>query len=93
MNTSHADWCRQHFNLMADGGIWGVPRSGLIFTRRGDTLVLTSVMPYFDEMAESFALGNDVPPNAEELEKYQDADFDLIREQFELAGITVERQT
>lgn len=93
MNDSDAVWCRQHFSLMADGGIWGVPRSGLIFTRRGDKLVLIDAMPYLEEMAEAFAAGDDVPANAEALREYQDEDFELIRAKFELAGITVDRQT
>jgi hypothetical protein len=41
---SHADilWCRSHFALLEDGGRWGIPRSGIIFQRRGETLVLVA---------------------------------------------------
>jgi hypothetical protein len=35
-------WCQGVFDMLVDGGVWGVPRSGLIFTKRGETLVLTS---------------------------------------------------
>lgn len=41
---SYSDWCRQMFGLMADGGTWTVPRSGLVFTRRGRELVLTGIV-------------------------------------------------
>ena len=36
----HSLWCRNTFDLMAERGIWGVPRSGLTFQRRGNMLVL-----------------------------------------------------
>jgi hypothetical protein len=82
-------WCRSHFDTMADGGIWAVPRSGLIFTRRGEALELTSRMPWTEEIARAAVDDWNVPANAEALRAYQDADYDLIRSRFEQAGITV----
>jgi hypothetical protein len=38
----HADWCRNLFNFLKEGGVWGVPRSGLIFQKRDGKLRLTS---------------------------------------------------
>ncbi len=84
-------WCRQRFALMRDGAVWAVPRSGLIFTRRGDVLILTSRMPWTDELAQAVAadVGLDLPPSAGALADYQDADYELIRNRFKLAGIPV----
>lgn len=91
MANEFTEWCQVHFALMADGGIWGVPRSGLTFTKRGDKLVLTERMPFAVlEEADAIALGKDVPDTPEKLRAYQDADYETIREQFHLAGIEVE---
>jgi len=76
-------WCRSVMGMLADGGIWGVPRSGLVFTKRGDKLVLTSEMPHMEGL----------PMTAEELADYQREDYELIKERFELAGFQVERDT
>ena len=76
-------WCQQIMRSLAEGGIWGVPRSGLVFTKRGNTLVLTSQMPHMDGL----------PMSAEELAEYQREDYELIKERFELAGFRVERDT
>lgn len=80
-------WCQQRFAQMREGGVWAVPRSGLIFERRGDALVLTGRMPWTLEMAAVFEQGADVPSSAGALRAYQDADYDLIRGRFEAAGI------
>lgn len=80
-------WCRNHFAAMADGGRWGVPRSGLIFKREGATLVLVERMPWTDELAEAAGAGRDVPVDADALRAYQDADAALILRTFREAGI------
>ena len=36
----HIAWCRNLLRSLAEDGIWRVPRSGLGFQRRGNTLVL-----------------------------------------------------
>ena len=79
-DTRDAAWSRQLFDSLHDGGVWGVPRSGLVFAKRGDILALTEVMPWEAGM----------PMTRDELVVYQQADFALIQERFKLAGITVE---
>lgn len=38
-------WSRQQFRLIAEGGTWTVPRSGLVFQKRGEELVLIRKLP------------------------------------------------
>jgi hypothetical protein len=75
------EWSKRHFASMKDGSVWGVPRSGLVFTRRGDVLVLTSQMPHDPAM----------PMTAEKLKEYQAIDLECIRREFALAGIEVKK--
>jgi len=82
VNPAHVNWSRNHFATIQDGGSWAVPRSGLIFHRRGDELVLVCTMPHMPEM----------PCTAEQLKQQQDTDFDIIKEHFEAAGIPVRRE-
>jgi hypothetical protein len=74
-------WCQRHFSMMAEEGIWAVPRSGLVFTKRKGALVLTDVMPYDPAM----------PMNEDELREYQDEDFNVIKSHFEASGIPVRK--
>ncbi len=80
LDQVHVEWSRRHFNMMADGGTWGVPRSGLLYVRRGDRLVLQSRMPYDPAM----------PLTEKQLDEQQHADIKLIKKHFEAAGIKVE---
>jgi hypothetical protein len=75
--------------MLAQGGVWGVPRSGLIFQRRGDTLVNTMRMPFMPEMADP---SKDCPHTAAELEVYQEEEFQDTVEHFKAAGITVTKE-
>jgi len=79
--SEHTDWCARMFDLIQEGGVWGVPRSGLIFTKLTNppTLQLTDRMPHDPTMQLS----------AGELREMQNADLAQIREEFALAGITV----
>ena len=79
MDPKHVAWCRTTFDMIKDGGSWGVPRSGLMFQRQGDTLMLLGVMPHEDGM----------PISAAELTDQQDAEYRAIRRHFEAAGIKV----
>jgi hypothetical protein len=36
----HVDWCRRLFATLRDGAVWGIPRSGIIFRKRGAGLFL-----------------------------------------------------
>ena len=69
----HKEWCRVHFALMAERGVWGVPRSGLTFQKQGDKLVLVSK----------------VSPITPTFAQFQEDDYEVIRDQFNEAGIKV----
>lgn len=79
----HAAWCRAQLAMVRDGGIWLVPRSGMGFTRRGDTFVWTVAMPWLPEMEGTVT--------AEQLREQQESEFESIREHFAAAGIEVVR--
>ena len=67
--------------MLREGGVWGVPRSGLTFTKQGGKLVLTEVGPHMPGM----------PVSEAELRKFQNDDYMVIKQHFETAGIPVER--
>jgi hypothetical protein len=81
--SPEAAWCRNLFDGLAEGGIWGIPRSGLIFTRLGDKLVLTAAMPWDPAM----------PITEAQLAEQQNGEFEAVRENFAAAGVTVERSS
>lgn len=80
----HADWCRNLFATIREGGVWMVPRSGMIFTKRAGRLVLTAEMPYMPEMEGRLT--------AEQLREQQAGEFETIREHFRVAGIEVVKE-
>lgn len=42
MKESDVEWCRFIWRSLKDGGVWMVPRSGLVFTKRDpDVFILT----------------------------------------------------
>lgn len=84
MTSTHAAWCRQLFDSLTENGRWGVPRSGLTFTKQDGKLVLTALAPYLDGKT----IGDAVM-----WRKYQIDDFRLIKRQFAEAGIEVETVT
>jgi hypothetical protein len=49
LDANHIAWCRQHFDLIKDGGFWGFPSAGFLFRRRNGKLVLTERMPWQPE--------------------------------------------
>jgi hypothetical protein len=79
MDPNHVEWSRRQFAMLRDGGVWGVPRSGLVFQRRGDELVLVNRMPHTQEM----------PVTPEQLAETQRSDIAVITAHFGAAGITV----
>lgn len=83
LDPSNVNWSRNHFGMMHEGATWGVPRSGLVFTRRGNELHLVLRMPHDPAM----------PITAPELKKFQDADFEGVKENFGAAGVVVVDQT
>lgn len=81
MDEDYTEWCKNLFASLAEGGAWAVPRSGLIFRRQGDRLVLTSASPY---------LGDSSDPDMPEMWRaHQYTDFVLTRNRFAKAGIDV----
>ena len=80
LDQVHVEWSRRHFNMMKDGGTWGVPRSGLIYVKRGNRLVLQARMPYDPAM----------PITEKMLDMQQHADIEIIKRHFGAAGIVVE---
>lgn len=72
-------WSKAMFAQLAEGGVWGVPRSGLLFQKRDDKLVLIDAMPHMEGM----------PISDEELREQQKSDFENIRDVFKQAGIEV----
>jgi hypothetical protein len=79
MKQEDIDWSRERFRTLADGGVWGVPRSGLLWEKRGDELVLVARMPWIEEM----------PINAKQFKQQQDADIRIISEHMRAAGVKV----
>jgi hypothetical protein len=80
---SHEQWCQQLWDVIKDGGVWAIPRSGLIFVKREKEkqLVLTDAMPHQADM----------PVTAAELKAQQDSDFDLTVQHFGKIGVAVVR--
>jgi hypothetical protein len=81
IETNHVEWCKAQFQMLADGGVWAIPRSGMIFQRRGDELHLHQVMPW----------STDMPISKAQLEEQQNDEFEAVRIHFEAAGIPVKR--
>lgn len=79
LNPDHVAWSRQMFATLAEGGSWGMPRSGLFFTKRGAELQLIARMPHDPTM----------PITAEQLHEQQQSDVDGVKQYFEAAGVTV----
>lgn len=90
-SASHLDWCRGIWAMISDGGVWAVPRSGLVFRKdeQARTWTLVERMPWLEEMGEAARSGADVPPTAEDLRIYQDEDIEAIRQRFASIGIEV----
>jgi hypothetical protein len=68
--------------MLRPGGVWAVPRSGLVFQKTSldpPTLTLVETMPPDPEM----------PMTAKQLKEFQEEDFNVIKEHFGEAGIAV----
>lgn len=80
--AEHVEWCKTMFAMLDDGGMWGIPRSGLIFRKRGAELVLTSSMPYDPAM----------PITEAQFIEQQAHEFDSVQRHFAAAGISVTKE-
>ena len=74
-------WCQRIFNLLVEGGTWGVPRSGLVFKKQAGELVLVDMMPHVEDGLVT----------VNNLLRFQQEDYEAIKEKFELAGISVRK--
>jgi hypothetical protein len=72
-------WCRNLFDSFEDGGIWAVPRCGLVFQKRGNAFVLISKMPHEWEM----------PLTSEQLDEVQRNEFKSVKKYFGEVGIDI----
>jgi hypothetical protein len=80
-------WCLQMWGMLAEGAMWGIPRSGLIFHRREGKLVLTQVIPWQAGMADE---SGHALTDADDLLLYQRNDYETIKFYFNGAGIEVD---
>lgn len=82
---SEVAWSANLWESLRDRGVWGVPRSGLIFQKREaeSVLAVTARMPHEPAM----------PMSAEQLLEQQDSDVKAIRRRFEPLGIAVVDET
>ena len=46
------EWCRQVVRIIADGGVWGIPRSGTTFRLDHKNKRLVLIMPGRDDYAD-----------------------------------------
>jgi len=81
MRQDHIQWCRELFDSLNDGGMWGLPECGLVFRKIGAELVLIERMPHFDTMSIT----------ADQLRQFQESEYENNRQHFEAAGIKVRR--
>ena len=79
--NEHTQWCRNLFSTLSEGGAWGIPRSGLVFQKRGGMLVLVDQMPHVEAM----------PITPAQLAEQQQGDFDATKVEFGRAGVLVVR--
>lgn len=70
----HADWCNLQWLSVKMGGLWIVPRSGLILTKTPEGFNLTGIEKIFE--GKRFA-------------DYQRSDFDCIKSHFAAADLKV----
>jgi hypothetical protein len=79
MKHKHQQWCRNLFDRLDDGGLWAVPRSGVVFRKNeaAKALILVGLIP-----REMIELSDDEAIAGE---------FLGTREMFGTAGIKVER--
>lgn len=74
------------FSMIRVGGVWGVPRSGLVYQRTSETtLVLTDRMPWMPEMEGTIT--------AEQLAEQQQSDHEGMVAHLGAAGVTVTDST
>lgn len=83
ISPDHIEWSRNIFQTLREGGIWAVPRSGLVFQKREGKFFLVQRMPW----DESY------PIPREEMRNFQTHDLRLISRYMRAAGVLVEDET
>lgn len=84
LSPEHVRECGRIFRMIRVGGVWAIPRSGLVFQRTGiDTLTLTARMPHEEGM----------PVTREQLREQQESEYQGTLEHMQAAGITVTDST
>lgn len=82
LDPDNIDGTYAMFSMVAIGGVWAVPRSGLVYQRTSETtMVLTARMPWMDEMEGTIT--------AEQLAEQQQSDHDGMVAHLRAAGVTV----
>lgn len=78
---SDVGWLAEMWDMLRDRGVWGVPRSGVVFQKREAERELRVVarMPHDPAMS--------ITP--EQLAEQQQSEVDGLRARFEVLGITV----
>jgi len=74
-------WAAGMWDMLADGGVWGIPRCGLVFRKDAgvNTMTLIERMPWDPEM----------PCTPEQLLAAQDEDYEGIATMFASIGVIV----
>ncbi len=83
LDPAMVEWCGRHFDMIREGGVWAIPRSGMVFSKRGGRLELVAAMPWIPEMEGTIT--------REELRAQQTLEFSAVRRHFGAAGIDVVR--
>lgn len=94
MKLSDIKWSRDHIDRLTVGGVWTVPRSGLVFTKTGEnSMALTERLKM--SMGAFIAVGAPtmVVIGHGSAEAWQQADFECIASHFRAAGVEVEDRT
>lgn len=73
-------WASSMWAMLREGGVWGVPRSGLVFRKEGSLFILQDRMPWMEEM----------PWSKVDWEEIQRDDIDGISAMFASIGVTVQ---
>jgi len=79
------EWSQRLWDMLKDDGVWGIPRSGLMFRKNvaQARFVLYDRLPYRTEM----------PWTREQHLQFQDDDIEVIRTVFASLGIEVVDET
>jgi hypothetical protein len=73
-------WASSMWAMLNEGGIWAVPRSGLVFRKQGTLFILHDRMPWIPEM----------PWPEREWAEIQRDDIEGIAAMFASIGVTVQ---